>query len=327
MLNRLSKLKDLLKTEYPLIQGGMAWIADADLAASVSNAGGLGVIAAGNAPPSWVKEQIDKIRTLTDRPFGVNIMLLSPYVKEVAELAANEKVPVVITGAGNPRDYIEMWKKAGITVAAVVASSGLAVMMEKAGADFVIAEGCEAGGHIGEMTTMVLVPNVVRSVSLPVVAAGGIWDANSVAAAFCLGASGVQVGTRFILSASCNAHENYKKKIIGAKDTDVRVTGRSTGHPVRLLRNDLCRRMLQLEYTDNGAEQIEKLGEGSLRRAVLEGDLKNGSFMSGQCVCLLDSVQTTEEIVRDLFDHRLFEKNAAMLLELSRIQGKGSEES
>lgn len=315
----LNHLKKILKTQYPLIQGGMAWISDADLAASVSNAGGLGVIAAGNAPASWVKEQIDKVRTLTDRPFGVNIMLLSSFVNDVAKLVTDEKVPVVITGAGNPRDYIESWKQAGIVTATVVASSGLAYMMEKTGVDFVIAEGSEAGGHIGEMASMVLIPNVVRSVSIPVVAAGGICDANSVAAAFCLGASGVQVGTRFILSSSCNAHPNYKEKLIKAKDVDSRVTGRVTGHPVRLLRNDLSRKMAQMEYSEHAAEQIEKLGEGSLRKAVVEGDTRGGSFMSGQCACLLDRVQTSEEIIKELFDHDIFESNREKLKELSRI--------
>ena len=318
MLNRLN---EILKTRYPLIQGGMAWISDADLAASVSNAGGLGVIAAGNAPASWVEQQIDKIRTLTERPFGVNIMLLSPYVNDVAKLVTEEKVPVVITGAGNPRDYIESWKQAGIITATVVASSGLAVMMERTGVDFIIAEGCEAGGHIGEMTSMVLIPNVVRSVSLPVVAAGGICDANSVAAAFCLGASGVQVGTRFILSSSCNAHPNYKEKLIKAKDVDNRVTGRVTGHPVRVLRNDLCRKMIQLEYSENAIDQIEKLGEGSLRKAVVDGDIKGGSFMSGQCACLLDRIQTSEEIIKDLFEHEIFESNRSKLKALSELCG------
>lgn len=313
----LNQLKNILKTKYPLIQGGMAWISDADLAASVSNAGGLGVIAAGNAPASWVKAQIDKIRNLTNRPFGVNIMLLSPYVDEVAKMVTEEKVPVVITGAGNPGSYIEAWKKAGIVTAAVVAGSGLAIMMERAGVDFVIAEGSEAGGHIGELTSMVLIPDVVRAVSIPVVAAGGICDAKSVAAAFCLGASGVQVGTRFILSTSCNAHQNYKDKLIKAKDIDSRVTGRVTGHPVRLLRNELSRKMTQMEYSENGAEQIEKLGEGSLRKAVVEGDTKNGSFMAGQCACLLDHMQTTEEIIKELFDSNSFEHLRGLLKTVS----------
>ena len=317
MQSKFNSLTKILKTKYPLIQGGMAWISDACLAASVSNAGGLGVIAAGNAPTSWVKEQIRLIRTKTDRPFGLNIMLLSPYADEIAALASEEKVPVVITGAGNPGKYIKAWKENGIITAPVVASSALAIMMEKTGVDFVIAEGCEAGGHIGEMTSMVLTPDIVRSVSIPVVAAGGICDANSVAAAFCLGASGVQVGTRFILSTDCNAHINYKEKIIKSKDIDSRVTGRVTGHPVRILRNNLSRKMSALEFEENAAEKIEKLGEGSLRKAVVDGDVREGSVMSGQCACLLDKVQTTEEIIKELFDTDIFRTMGSGILNLA----------
>jgi len=292
----------LTKTEYPLIQGGMAWVSDASLAAAVSMAGGLGVIAAGNAPPDWVEAQVRLLREKTDKPFGLNIMLLSPYASDIARLAAELKVPVVISGAGNPDSYIKMWKEAGCVVAPVVASRALAVLMERMGADFVIAEGCEAGGHIGELTSMVLWPDIVRSVSIPVVAAGGIFDADTVAAAFCLGAKGVQVGTRFILAEECSAHAAYKERIIKAKDIDSKVTGRVTGHPVRLLKSPLVREMQRVEYEENGAEKIEKLGEGSLMRAVVHGDKDSGSFMAGQCACMLDKVQPAADIVRELFD-------------------------
>ncbi len=296
----------LLSIEFPVIQGGMAWVSDANLAAAVSMAGGLGVIACGNAPPDWVREQIRLVREKTDKPFGLNVMLLSPYVEEVAKLAASERVPVVITGAGNPAAYIKQWKAAGILVAPVVASSALAVMMQRMGADFVIAEGCEAGGHIGELTTMVLVPHVVSHVDIPVVAAGGICDANTVAAAFCLGASGVQVGTRFILAQECRVHDEYKQRVIKAKDVDSKVTGRVTGHPVRVLRSPLERELARAEYEPDGAKKVEKLGEGSLQRAVVYGDVKMGSFMAGQSACRVDKIQTAREIIEELFDAHAF---------------------
>ncbi len=292
----------LTKTEYPLIQGGMAWVSDASLAAAVSMAGGLGVIAAGNAPPDWVETQVKLVREKTDKPFGLNIMLLSPHVAAVAELAADLRVPVVITGAGNPDIYVKKWKEAGCVVAPVVASRALAMLMERMGADFVIAEGCEAGGHIGELTSMVLWPDIVRSVKIPVVAAGGIFDADTVAAAFCLGAKGVQVGTRFILAEECTAHEAYKGRVVKAKDIDSKVTGRVTGHPVRLLKSPFARELARVEYEENGAEKIEKLGEGSLMRAVLHGDKDTGSFMAGQCACMVDRIQPAADIVRELFD-------------------------
>ncbi|MDD5017584.1 MAG: nitronate monooxygenase [Eubacteriales bacterium] len=293
---------DMLGIDYPLIQGGMAWVSNASLAAAVSMAGGLGVIAAGNAPPEWVAEQIRKVREKTDKPFGVNVMLLSPYVEDVARIVTEERVPIVITGAGNPSSYVRTWKEAGCIVAPVVASRALAMMMQRMGADFLIAEGCEAGGHIGELTTMVLVPDIVRSVGIPVVAAGGIFDADTVAAAFCLGAKGVQVGTRFILAEECTAHEEYKNRIIKAKDIDSKVTGRITGHPVRVLRSPLVRVMARVEYEENAVEKLEELGVGSLQNAVLYGDKDNGSFMAGQCACMLDRVQTAAEIIRELFD-------------------------
>lgn len=298
----MRSISDLLKIDYPLIQGGMAWISNGNLAAAVSMAGGLGVIAAGNAPAEWVKEQIHLVREKTDKPFGLNVMLLSPYVKEIAQLVVDEKVPVVITGAGNPAEYMKMWKEAGCIVAPVVASRALAILMERMGADFLVAEGCEAGGHIGELTTMVLTPNIVRAVSIPVVTAGGIFDADTVAAAFCLGAVGVQVGTRFILAEECTAHDEYKRRVIKAKDIDSKVTGRITGHPVRVLRSPLVRELARVEYEENAVERLEKMGEGSLQRAVLQGDKDSGSFMAGQCACMLDKVQTAQEIIQELFD-------------------------
>lgn len=307
----------LLNIEYPVIQGGMAWVSDANLAAAVSEAGGLGVIAAGNAPPEWVREQIRKTREATDKPFGVNVMLLSPFVESIAKLVAEERVPVVITGAGNPAEYVKMWKSAGCMFAPVVASRALAVFMQRMKADFIIAEGCESGGHIGELTTMVLVPDIARSVNIPVVAAGGIFDADTVAAAFVLGAKGVQVGTRFVLAGECTAHEEYKNRIIKARDIDSKVTGRITGHPVRVLRSPFAIELAKLEYEENGAEKLEKRGEGSLMRAVLYGDKDNGSFMAGQVACMLSKVQPAAEIIREMFDGERLEsilKNVGGLL-------------
>jgi enoyl-[acyl-carrier protein] reductase II len=250
-----------------------------------------------------VKQQIQLVREKTDKPFGLNVMLLSPHVEAVAKIVAEEKVPVVITGAGNPAQYMKSWKEAGCIVAPVVASRALAIMMERMGADFLIAEGCEAGGHIGELTTMVLTPNIVRAVGIPVVAAGGIFDADTVAAAFCLGAVGVQVGTRFILAEECTAHDEYKRRLIKAKDIDSKVTGRVTGHPVRILRSPLYRELARVEYEENAVERLEKMGEGSLQKAVLHGDAESGSFMAGQCACMIDKVQTAKEIIEELFDH------------------------
>ncbi len=313
-------IAELLKTEYPLIQGGMAWVADAKLAAAVSSAGGLGVIAAGNAPVAWVKAQLDMLRERTDKPFGLNIMLLSPYADEVAALAEAEHVPVIITGAGNPSAYIKRWKAAGSIVGPVVASRSLAKLMERAGANFIIAEGTEAGGHIGELASSVLWPDVVQGVNIPVVAAGGIFSAASVAAAFCLGAKGVQVGTRFILASECSAHDAYKERVLSAKDIDSKVTGRVTGHPVRLIRSPLVRTLLQLEYETDGALSIEKLGEGSLRAAVVDGDAQRGSFMAGQCACMLEKIQPAKEIISELFNAKTLSqtlKSAASHLEVS----------
>ena len=237
----------LLGIEVPVIQGGMAWVAEYHLAAAVSNAGGLGLIGAASAPAEWVRDQIRKAKELTDRPFGVNIMLMSPYAEEVAQVVVEEGVKVVTTGAGNPEKYMEMWKKAGVKVIPVVASAALAKRMERCGADAVVAEGCEAGGHIGENTTMCLVPQIVDAVKIPVIAAGGIADGRGMAAAFMLGAKGVQMGTHFIVTDECQVHNAYKERILKAKDIDSRVTGRSTGHPVRALRNDMTKKYLELE--------------------------------------------------------------------------------
>ena len=295
---------ELFGIEYPIVQGGMAWVSNAHIAAAVSQAGGLGVIAAGNAPASWVAEQIDIVRTKTDKPFGVNVMLLSPFKDEVAKVVAEKKVPVVITGAGNPGEFLELWQASGAKVVPVVASSALAIRMERMGVDAVVAEGCEAGGHIGELTTMVLVPNIVDAVSVPVIAAGGIGDARSAAAAFCLGAKGIQVGTRFILATECDTHQAFKDKILKAKDVDSKVTGRVTGHPVRLLRSPLTREMAKAEYEPDAIEKLETLGEGSLRKAVLDGDIKEGSFMAGQVACMLKQEQPAKEIIQDILDKK-----------------------
>ena len=260
-------LTEILEIEYPIIQGGMAWVAEANLAAAVSNAGGLGIIGAGGADAKWVEDQIIKAKTLTDKPFGVNIMLMNPQADEIAKVVAKHNVKVVTTGAGNPGKYMEMWKNAGIKVMPVVASVAMARMMERCGADAVIAEGTEAGGHIGEITTMVLVPQVVDAVNIPVVAAGGIADGRGFAAAFMLGASGVQMGTSFVATKESTVHDNYKAKIVKAKDIDTKVTGRSTGHPVRNLRNKQTNTYLKLEAEGAGLEQLEKLTLGGLRKA------------------------------------------------------------
>ena len=277
-----TEITTLLGIEYPIIQGGMAWVAEYHLAAGVSNAGGLGLIGAASAPADWVREQIREAKKLTDKPFGVNIMLMSPYADEVAKVIVEEGVKVVTTGAGNPEKYMEMWKEAGVKIIPVVASVALAKRMERAGADAVVAEGSEAGGHIGENTTMVLVPQIVDAVDIPVIAAGGIADGRGIAAAFMLGAKGIQMGTHFVVTEESQDHENYKEKIIKAKDIDTRVTGRTTGHPVRALRNDMTRRYLELENQGAGFEELENLTIGGLRKAVVEGDVKNGSVMAGQ---------------------------------------------
>ncbi|MCY6958153.1 enoyl-[acyl-carrier-protein] reductase FabK [Clostridium brassicae] len=291
-----------LGIKYPIIQGAMAWIADSSLAAAVSNAGGLGIIAGGNAPVEYVREEIRKAKKLTDKPFGVNIMLLSENAEEIAKLVCEEGVKVVTTGAGSPGKYMDMWKSHGISVIPVVASVALARRMEKNGADAVIAEGCEAGGHIGELTTMTLVPQVVDAVNIPVIAAGGIGDGRGIAAAFMLGASGVQVGTRFLVAHECTVHQNYKSKIIKAKDIDTVVTGRPTGHPVRVLRNKLARKFKELEKDESYIEEFERLGSGALAKAVRDGDTEMGSVMAGQIAGLINKEQSCNEIIEEMFE-------------------------
>lgn len=297
-----TQITELLGIEYPVIQGGMAWVADAQLAANVSKAGGIGFIGAANAPAEWVREQIHIARQITDKPFGVNVMLLSPHADEVAAVVAEEKVAAVTTGAGNPAKYMEMWKNSSIRVIPVVASVALARMMEKCGADAVVAEGMESGGHIGEQTTMSLVPQVVDAVSIPVIAAGGIGDGRGMAAAFMLGAQAVQIGTRFIVAKECNVHQAYKDRVIQARDIDSEVTGRSTGHPVRSLRNQMTRKYQALEKEGAGFEELELLTLGALRKAVVDGDVKNGTVMAGQIAGLIKKEQTCSEIIKELMD-------------------------
>ena len=298
----------LLEIEVPVIQGGMAWVAEYHLAAAVSNAGGLGLIGAASSPADWVRDQIRKAKELTKRPFGVNIMLMSPYADEVAQVVAEEGVKVVTTGAGNPEKYMKLWKKSGIKVIPVVASAALAKRMERCGADAVVAEGCEAGGHIGENTTMCLVPQIVDAVKIPVIAAGGIADGRGMAAAFMLGAKGVQMGTHFIVTDECQVHETYKERILKAKDIDSRVTGRSTGHPVRALRNDMTKRYLELEKKGASFEELEQLTLGGLRKAVVDGDVKDGSVMAGQIAGLVKERMSCKE----LLDRLVAETDALM---------------
>ena len=251
-----TRITELLNIKYPILQGGMAWVAESSLASAVSNAGGLGLIAAGNAPAEWVREEIRKTRTLTDKPFGINIMLLSPFAEDVAKVAAQERVKVVTTGAGSPGKYMQMWKEAGIVVMPVVPTSTLAKRLERFGADALIAEGCESGGHIGELTTMVLIPQIVDSVKIPIIAAGGIGDGRGLAAALMLGADGVQVGTRFLVAKECIIHQNYKNIILEAGDTSTVATGRSTGHPVRVIKNKLARMFIELEKNGASTEEL-----------------------------------------------------------------------
>lgn len=295
-----SRICELLGIEYPIFQGGMAWVAEHTLAAAVSNAGGLGIIAAANAPTEVVRDEIRKTKELTNKPFGVNIMLLSPYADEIAKLVVEEGVKVVTTGAGTPEKYFPMWKEAGVKIIPVIASVAYAKRMEKYGADAVIAEGCESGGHIGENTTMTLVPQVVDAVSIPVLAAGGIADGRGFVAAMMLGADAVQIGTRFLVADECQIHENYKEKVIKAKDIDTVVTGRSTGHPVRQLRNSMTKKYLKMEEERVSFEELESLTVGSLRNAVKDGDVQNGSFMSGQIAGLVKKKQSCKEIIDEI---------------------------
>ena len=290
----------LLNIKYPIFQGGMAWIGTSELASAVSNAGGLGIIGAGHMPPDALRSEIHKVKERTDKPFGVNVMLMSPFVKEVMQVVIEEKVPVVTTGAGNPGEFVPALKEIGTKVIPVVASVALAKRLARSGADAVIAEGTESGGHIGEITTMALVPQVVDAVDVPVIAAGGIADARGMAAAFALGAHAVQMGSRFVVSEECIAHPNYKQTVLKAKDRSTVVTGRSLGHPARVIANKLSRRYEELEAAGAPAEEIEKLGVGSLHRATHEGDVENGSVMIGQISGLLDDIKPVKTIIEDI---------------------------
>ena len=295
------KLNELLKIKYPIIQGGMANIATGEFAASVSNAGGLGLIGAGGMNAKMLKEEIQKCKKLTDHPFGVNIMLLNPEAKEMAQIVIDEQVPIVTTGAGNPGIYMKMWKEAGIKVFPVVPSVALAKRLERAGADALIVEGCEAGGHIGEATTMALVPQVVENVSIPVIAAGGIASGKQLLAAFALGACGVQIGTVLLASQECPIHENYKMAVIKAGDIDTVVTGRTTGAPVRVIKNQMAREYIKMESQALPRDELEKLTLGSLRRAVYDGDIKTGSLMAGQVCGMINSIRPVRRILEDLY--------------------------
>jgi len=296
-----NKICDILGITYPILQGGMAWVSEGILAAAVSNAGGLGIIAGGNAPADVVRAEIKKAKSLTTKPFGVNLMLLSPFIEDIADLVVEEKVAVVTTGAGNPGKYIEKWKAAGIKIIPVVPSVGLAQRMEKIGVDAVIAEGGESGGHIGEMGTFPLVPQVVDGVSIPVIAAGGIADGRGIAAAFALGASAVQMGTRFLVAKECQVHQNWKDMVINAKDIETIVTGRVTGHPVRVFKNQLARTMQKAEKDGITAEEFEKLGIGALKRAAVDGDVVGGSVMAGQIAGMVKCEQSSKEIIQEVW--------------------------
>lgn len=297
-----TKITEALEIEYPIIQGGMAWVAEYHLASAVSEAGGLGIIGAGGAPAQFVREQIQKMKAVTDKPFGVNIMLMNPEADAIAQVVAKEGVKVVTTGAGNPGKYMKLWKEAGIRVIPVVASVAMAKLMERAGADAVVAEGTESGGHIGSATTMTLVPQVADAVEIPVIAAGGIADGRGLAAAFMLGAEAVQIGTRFVVAKEARVHDNYKKKIIAARDIDSEVTGLSHGHPVRQLRNQMTREYLKLEKAGAPFEELEQLTLGALRKAVVDGDTVNGTLMAGQIAGLVKKEQSCREIILEIME-------------------------
>lgn len=300
-----TRVCDILGIKYPIFQGAMAWISDGELAAAVSNAGGLGIIAGGNAPKDVIREEVLKAKKLTDKPFAVNIMLLSPHSDDVVDVVCEEGVKVVTTGAGNPAKYMEKFNEAGVKVVPVVPSVAIAQKMERVGACAVVVEGMEAGGHIGKLTTMPLVPQVVDAVDIPVIAAGGIGDGRGICASFMLGAEGVQLGTRFLLANECNVHENYKNKVIDAKDIDSVITGMSTGHPVRVLRNKLSREFDVIEREEMkkdkpDLERMEMAGAGTLFKAAKEGDMDGGSIMAGQISGLLKKKQSCEEIIQEL---------------------------
>jgi len=289
-----------LNIDYPILQGGMAWVSTAELVAAVGKGGGLGIIGSGQAPLEWLKEQVYKAKKLTDKPFGVNVMLLSPFAEDILHFLAREKVAVVTTGAGNPGKYVNMLHDAGIKVIPVVSSVALARRLERTGVDALIAEGMESGGHVGELTTMALVPQIVDAVQVPVIAAGGICDGRSMAAAMMLGAEGVQMGTRFMCAAECTIHNRVKEMVIKAKDRDTVVTGRTTGHPVRILKNKLARKFLELEGYCAAGEELEKLGVGKLRLAMVEGDVEMGSVMAGQVSAMVSEIQPAESIIREV---------------------------
>ena len=295
-----TKVTELLQIEYPIIQGGMAWVAEHHLAAAVSEAGGFGLIGAASAPPEIVREEIRKAKELTDKPFGVNIMLLNPNADEVAKIVVEEGIQAVTTGAGNPEKYMPMWKEAGVKVIPVVASVAMAKRMERYGADAVVAEGMEAGGHIGNQTTMALIPQIVDAVNIPVIAAGGIGDGRGVAASFMLGAEGVQMGTRFVVADESIVHDNYKDRIVKAKDNDSVVTGQSTGHPVRCLRNQMTKEYIKKEQEGVPFEELERMTLGSLRKAVMDGDILNGTVMAGQIAGLVSKRQSCKEILQEI---------------------------
>ena len=292
----------ILGIKYPIFQGGMAWVSESTLVAAVSNAGGLGILAGANAPASHIRDQIRKTKELTNKPFGLNIMLLSENADELSDIAIEEGIKVITTGAGNPGKYMEKWKNAGIVVIPVVASVALAKRMERCGADAVIAEGCESGGHVGKLTTMTLLPQVVDAVNIPVIGAGGIGDGRGITAAFALGASGIQVGTRFLASEECQIHENYKNAVIKSKDIDTVVTGRCTGHPVQVLKNKLAKEYLKLEGNNATADELEEIGKGALKKAVVDGDVENGSLMAGQISGMVKKIQSVKEIIEEMFN-------------------------
>ena len=313
-----SRILELLNIKYPIIQGGMAWVATSELAAAVSEAGGLGVVAAGNAPGDVIREEIRRVKTMTDKPFGVNIMLLSPFVDDIVDIVCEEGVPVVTTGAGNPGKYLEKFKEHNIKVIPVVPSVALAKRLEKQGVDALIAEGTEAGGHIGELTTMALVPQVVDAVSIPVIAAGGIADGRGFLAALALGADAVQLGTRFVCSTEAKVHDNYKAKILSSKDRDAIVTGRTTGHPVRVIKNKFTKQFMELEKNNTSPEELEREGSGKLRLAVVDGDVDNGSTMSGQIAGMINDIKSCKDILEDIV-------NEADLLIQTLNNSKGGE--
>lgn len=321
----MNRVTELLNIEYPIIQGAMARIADSSLAAAVSNGGGLGIIASGGESKEWLSNEIDKVRELTDKPFGVNLMLLSPNLEELIEVIFEKKVRIVTTGAGNPGKYIKALKEHNIIVIPVVASVALGIRVERAGAHMVVGEGLEAGGHIGDITTMALIPQLKDAVSIPVVAAGGIGDGRGVAAAFMLGAEGVQVGTRFVVAEECTVHESYKKAIIKAKDSDTVATGRSTGHPVRVLKNRLSKEVLTMEKNMTDPNEIAKLCTGRLYDAVKKGDMEMGSVMSGQIAGLVKQIQPAKEIIREMFKEakEVYESNSAFFRTGGSISGDG----